>query len=96
MQVHAAQQYENFPSGNALSQKHEIWDNMIKMNDADFHTNYEYQNDIKIFAKVEHVVSSFLNLALKKVQAQFTLPRTNLVCMKNAGTQWTMISYFKK
>ena len=25
-----------------------------------------------------------------------TLARTDLLCMKNAGTQWTMVSYFKK
>ena len=24
-----------------------------------------------------------------------TLARTNLLCMKNAGTQWTMVSYLK-
>ena len=24
------------------------------------------------------------------------LPRTNLLCIKNAGTQWTMVSYLKK
>ena len=32
----------------------------------------------------------------QKVHAQHTLARTDLLCMLNWGTQWTMVSYLKK
>ena len=50
---------------------------------------YQQSNRTKITSYMYKVEKSVLTTI-------FTLAKINLLYMKNAGTQWTMVSYFKK